>query len=142
MTLQKRMNYKRFVLAGFVSGFVVAAIYFSFQYLVQMFLPYDVFELGGMRSENDPMMLLFFLYPWVIGFTMSAVYPFFTKLVQCSSCKPKIFGLIVWTVSAIPQFFVVFTSMDYPVGFYVNQLFGSFVYTMAAAYVIWKILTL
>ncbi|MBN2014731.1 MAG: hypothetical protein JW778_06085 [Candidatus Altiarchaeota archaeon] len=140
MSLQRRVNVKRILLAGFLSGSVIAVIYFLFQYIVQSVLPYDVLKLGGMRSQGDPIMALFFLYPWVVGFTMTAVYRFFTKLIQCRKCKPIIFAVVVWLVSAVPQFFIVVSSMDYPLGFYVNQLFGSFFYMLAAAYVIWKIL--
>lgn len=140
MSLQKRVDFKRILLAGFLAGVVIAVISFTFQFIVQAVLPYDIFELGGMRSQDDPIMFLFFLYPWVVGFTMAAVYPFFTKLIQCRTCKPVIFAVVVWLVSAVPQFFIVFTSMDYPMGFYVNQVFGSFFYIVAAAHVIWKIL--
>jgi hypothetical protein len=47
---------------------------------------------------------------------------------------------MVWVLSAVPSFFIVFSTMNYPVGFYLNQLIGSFLYTVAAAYVIWKVL--
>lgn len=140
MSLQKRMDFKRIFLAGFLAGVVIAAVYFLFQYVIQSVLPYDVFELGGMRSQDDPLMLLFLFYPWVVGFTMAAVYPFFTKLIKCRTCKPIVFAVVVWIVSVVPQFFIVFTTMDYPLGFYVNQVFGSFFYVIAAAHVIWKIL--
>lgn len=140
MGLQKRFDYPKIMLAGLVAGFAVAVVAYGVQFVVTQFFPYDVLELGGMRAFDDPVMPLFLLYPWAIGFTMAAVYPFFTKLIECKSCKPQMFAIMVWMVAGVPQFFVVFTSMNYPIGFFLNNLFGSFLYTVAAAYVIWKIL--
>jgi hypothetical protein len=140
MGLQKKFDYPRIMLAGLVAGFAVAVVVYGVQYAVTQFFPYNVLELGGMRSVDDPVMALFLLYPWAVGFTMAAVYPFFTKLIECRSCKPQMFALMVWLVSGVPQFFVVFSSMAYPVGFYLNNLFGGFLSTVAAAYVIWKML--
>jgi len=140
MTLQKRFDYPKIALAGLLAGFAVAVVSWGFQFGVQYFFPYNVLELGGMRSVDDPLMALFFMHPWVIGFTMAAVYPFFTKLVESEDNRPLMYALMVWTVSAIPPFFIIFSTMNYPVGFYANQLIGSFLYTVAAAYVIWKVL--
>lgn len=140
MTLQKRFDWPKIALAGLIAGFAVAIVSWVFQFGVQYLFPYNVLELGGMRSIDDPLMALFFMYPWVIGFTMAAVYPFFTKLVESEGNKPLMYALIVWVLSSIPSFFIVFSTMSYPVGFYLNQLIGSFIHTVAAAYVIWKVL--
>jgi hypothetical protein len=140
MTLQKRFDYPKIALAGLLAGFAVAVISWSIQFGVQYLFPYNMLELGGMRPFDDPLMALFFIHPWVIGFTMAAVYPFFTKLVESEDNRPMMYALMVWIVSAIPQFFIIFSTMNYPVGFYANQLIGSFLYTVAAAYVIWKVL--
>jgi hypothetical protein len=140
MTLQKRFDYPKIALAGLLAGFAVAVVSWSIQFGIQYFFPYNMLELGGMRSVDDPLMALFFMYPWVMGYAMAVVYPFFAKLVEGEENKPLMYALIVWIVSAIPQFFIVFSTMAYPVGFYLNQLVGSFLYTIAAAYVIWKVL--
>jgi hypothetical protein len=140
MTLQKRFDYPKIALAGLLAGFAVAVVSWGFQFAVQYFFPYNMLELGGMRTTDDPVMALFFMHPWVIGFTMAAVYPFFTKLIECKECKPQMYAVMVWVLSAVPSFFIVFSTMNYPVGFYLNQLIGSFLYTVAAAYVIWKVL--
>jgi hypothetical protein len=93
-----------------------------------------------MRSVDDPLMAFFFMYPWVIGFTMAIVYPFFTKLVESEGNKPLMYAVLVWVLSSVPSVFITFSTMNYPIGFYLNQLIGGFLYTVAAAYVIWKVL--
>ena len=138
--MKNRLDKKKILLAGFLAGFAIAFVWLGFDYLVQQFLPYDASDLSGTRAMDDPLMAVFFLHPWVIGFSMAAVYPFFTKIIRCKGCKPKMYALIVWILTGVPQFFIVFTSMDYPVGFYINQLLGGFLYIVAASYVIWKIL--
>lgn len=140
MGIQKRFDYKKIISAGLVAGLIVAVVMLGVQFVVMQFFPYNISGLSCMRSAGDPLMALFFLYPWVIGFSMAIIYPFFTRLIECRSCKPQVFAVVVWMVSGLPQFFIVFSSMNYPVGFYLNQLFSSFLYTVAAAYVIWMIL--
>lgn len=42
------------------------------------------------------------------------------------------FGLLMWVAVSIPQAFLVYSSMDYPVGFTIQSIVGSLVYMVAA----------
>jgi len=47
-------------------------------------------------------------------------------------CRGKAFGIYVWLLAGLPSAFIVYTSMDYPLGFTVSSLAGSFLYMVAA----------
>jgi hypothetical protein len=50
------------------------------------------------------------------------------------------FGLIMWLVSSLPSVFIVYTSMNYPIGFSLDSLLGSLIYMPLAGVVIAKIM--
>jgi hypothetical protein len=97
-----------------------------------------VLNLGGMRSATtDPIMILFFVYPWVLAFAMTCVYLKIEGLLEGDwMAKGKQFGCIIWVVAGIPSAFLVWSSMNYPIGFTINSLVGSLLYMIAGGIVI------
>lgn len=135
------MDLKRFVLAGIIGGAVLFAVSTAIGLLVQAVLPYNVLELGGMRAVEDPVMLLFFLHPWVIGFAMAILYSYVKVALRGTIWRRgALFGSLVWLVASIPSAFIVYTSMDYPLGFTANQFFGSLLYMIAAGVVVVRLM--
>ncbi|MFH1240480.1 MAG: hypothetical protein V1672_04670 [Candidatus Diapherotrites archaeon] len=133
------MDLKKFLISGILAGIAIFIVSFIFDYLVGMFFPYDSFTLGGMRAMEDPMMMFFFLNPWVLGFSMSAVYHYVKDSFKGTTMqKGKSFGLLVWLVAGLPSAFIVYTSMNYPVRFTISSIFGSLLYMVAGAIVIAK----
>lgn len=134
------MDTKKFLISGFFAGLVIFFISLIFGFLVPIFLPYNVLELGGMRAATDPVMLLFFLHYWVYGFAMAFVYPHFSNAITKGTYidKGKLFGFLMWLVATLPSAFVVYTSMDYPIGFTFSQLVGGLIYMLLAGIVIAK----
>ncbi len=131
------MNWKKFLVSGFLAGLTILVVSNVFGFLVQLVWPYNALELGGMRAVDDPILLLFFLHYWVYGFAMALVYPYFSKSFEGNYLqKGKKFGLLMWLVISVPVTFVIYTSMNYPIGFNVSELVGGFLYMLAAGIVI------
>jgi hypothetical protein len=132
---------KQFILAGILSGIVIAILMFTLGAIVQLIFPYDVFSIGGMRPITDPLMMLFFLSPLIVGFAQTSLY-FATKKAFAGKDKNKTIklGLLMFLIYIVPSEFIILTTMTYPFGFHVENFFGSFIYLMAGAYVIVKIL--
>jgi hypothetical protein len=89
--------------------------------------PYDVFAIGGMRARDDPLSLLFFAYPFVLSFTSAIAFDKVKAALKGSRCGGAglTFGLILFLLVTVPGLFVIFSSMNYPPGFYIgNFLFG------------------
>ena len=102
-------------------------------------LPYNILELGGMRAVEDPLMMLFFVSPWVTSFAMAIVYSFVKDCFKSDCCHGGTkFGFLIWLVAGLPSAFIVYTSMTYPLGFTVDSVIGSLLYFIAAGIFIAK----
>jgi len=124
---------KKFLMSGILAGIAIFVVWLVMGMIISMIWPYNILELGGMRAAADPMMMLFFLHPFVFGFAMAFVYPYVAGSLKGEYMdKGKMFGLLMWLVAGIPSAFVVFTSMNYPIGFTINSVVGSFIYMLIA----------
>ena len=134
------MNAKRIIVSGIVAGIVILIVSMALSYLFQAALNYNVLTLAGMRSVNDPIMILFFVFPWIIGFALTILFAFAQKSFTGTTTQNGIaLGIMGWIVYGIPSAFIVFSSMNYPLGFTVNSVIGSLVYLLAAGIAIAKL---
>jgi hypothetical protein len=134
------MKLKQILIGGILAGIVIEVISMGFSWLAQSIWNYDVLKLAGMRTINDPVSILFFVYPWVLGFALVCVYSYFEKALEGNYfAKGWKFGLLMWVVVSISSAFLVFASMDYPIGFTVNSIIGPLVYMPVAGIVVAKI---
>jgi hypothetical protein len=67
------------------------------------------------RPWEDPLMMLFFLYPVVLGFGLSFVWDRTRQLFRNGPWQNGIsFGLIYFCVAGIPAFLINFSSFNLP----------------------------
>jgi hypothetical protein len=131
---------KTIVVSGIVAGIVVLVLSMIVSTTTQAVFAYNVLTLTGMRSVNDPVSILFFLHPFVVGLAMAILYDFAKKSFTGTAMrKGVVLGLLGWTVYGIPSAFIVFSSMDYPIGLAVNSVIGSLVYMLGAGITIAKL---
>ncbi len=134
------MRWKQVVVGGVVSGIVIIIIDLIFSWLTQAICQYNVLELSGMRGIDDPIAVLFFVYPWVLGFALCIVYSYLVdNLDENLRLKGLKFGLLMWIAIGFTSAFLVFSSMDYPIGFTINSFVSSLIYIPIAGVVISKI---
>ena len=134
------MKWKGIIVGGIIAGFVIVIIDIIIGGFIQSIWPYDIFELGGMRKIDDPVMLLFFIHPWILSFALSLVYSYFGKAFNGNYItKGWKYGLLIWIVIFVPYTFLVFTSMDYPTGFYMNSIIPPLIYMLLSGILIAKI---
>lgn len=132
--------FRKTILAGFLAGIAVLLVSQVTNFFSMAVFPYDLFSLGGIRGKTDPIMLLFFLHYFVLSFAMAIVYEKTRQSFEGNfAIKGLKFGLMVWLVSGLFSGFVVFTSMNYPIGFTMQNVIGSLLYTVAGAIVIAKV---
>jgi len=134
------MKLKQILIGGILAGIVIEVISLAFSWLAQSIWQYDVLKLAGMRTINDPVSILFFVYPWVLGFALVCVYSYFEKALEGNYvAKGWKFGLLMWVVVSISSAFLVFASMNYPTGFTVNSVIGPLIYMPVTGIVTAKI---
>jgi uncharacterized membrane protein len=131
---------KTIVVSGIAAGIVVLVLSMAVSTATQALFDYNVMTLVGMRSVNDPISMLFFLHPFVVGLAMAILYDFTKKSFTGTAIRKGIvLGLLGWVVYGIPSAFIVFSSMDYPIGFTVNSVIGSLVYMLGAGITITRL---
>ncbi len=125
------------ILAGLVI-FILEAIVAAF---VQIIMPYSLEAMSGMRTLQDPLMMLYLLTPWLMSLGMVALYAKTKDSFRNVHVREKaaIFGFLVWLVATVPTTFIIFTTMNYPLGFSINKLLGDLIAYIGGAYVIIKI---
>jgi hypothetical protein len=115
------MQARNIVVAGSAGGIVIFLLMVISGFLVNLILPTDMNMYGGMRSANDPVMNLFYLYPFVIAFVSALV---FDQVRDCLKgdrvTKGLMYGAILLAIITIPGLYVMFTSMTWPVDFYIS----------------------
>jgi hypothetical protein len=122
------MDWKKVLIAGIAGGILLLVAQFVFSMVANIIAPYDIFAIGGMRARDDPVMLLFFAYPFVLAFTSAIAFDRVKGALAPTCCGGAgfAFGLILFLLITVPSMFVIYSSMDYPRGFYVaNILFGA-----------------
>ncbi|MFH1779584.1 MAG: hypothetical protein ABH803_00365 [Candidatus Micrarchaeota archaeon] len=130
---------KKWLVSGFLSGLAIFVLSNFASFFSQAIFSYNVLALGGMRSINDSVMFLFFVYPWVLGFALSWLYLKVKNSFKGDYLvKGRDFGFCTWLVAGLPSAFLVFSSMNYPLGFTINSVLGSLVYFIVAGVVITK----
>ena len=134
------LDAKKIVIGGLAAGVVITVIQWIIYFAVLAVFPFDVMSLGGMRAIDDPIMILWFLHPFVLGFAMSLAFQKFKGSFEKTGwCRGKAFGIFVWLLVGLPNAFLVYTSMTYPLGFTINNLLGTLLYMVAAGLVLEKL---
>jgi uncharacterized membrane protein len=95
---------KTIVVSGIVAGIVILVLSMIVSTATQILFDYNVLTLVGMRSVNDPVSMLFFLYPFVVGLAMAILYDFTKKsFIGTAIRKGIVLGLLGWIVYGIHQ---------------------------------------
>jgi membrane protease YdiL (CAAX protease family) len=69
------------------------------------------------RPWDDPLMMLFFAYPLVLGFALAWVWDKTKQLFSGSACQKGFhFGLIYFFVLGLPMFLINVSSFNLPIG--------------------------
>jgi hypothetical protein len=128
------------VVSGIAAGIVVLVLSMIISAASQALFSYNVLSLAGMRSVSDPVSLLFFLFPFVVALAVAILYDFTKKSFRGTTLRKGVMlGLLGWIVYGIPSAFIVFSSMDYPIGFTVNSVVGPLIYMLGAGITIAKL---
>lgn len=128
ITWDETMELRKICISGIAAGAVLLIMSTIFSMLAAVIAPYDIFDLGGMRAANDPVMALFFLYPFIFALAAAVLFNEIERALEGDKVKRGIrFGLLLFVIFTIPNQFVIFSSMTYPPGFYIGNLLTGLV---------------
>jgi hypothetical protein len=115
------MNAKNVILGGISAGFILLILMMVSGYLVNQVLPADISQYGGMRAMNDPIMTLFYLYPFVVACAAAIIFDIVKGCLDGTQIrKGLMFGAMLICIMTIPSLYVMYTSMTWPVDFFIS----------------------
>jgi hypothetical protein len=113
-----KKNMKKMLLTGLAAGVVMVIVNMALNPIFNAIFPslQESYMNPVFRPWNDPIMMLFFIYPLALGFGLSFIWDKTKQLFKKSAFKNGInFGLIYFCVGGIPAFLINFSSFNLPV---------------------------
>jgi choline-glycine betaine transporter len=130
------MNIGKIIISTVLIGIAISVITFGIAGPIAKFINpgYDIMKVPGMRSIGDPIMLLFFLQPFVLGLAFSIIFSFHGNAMPGLEFYKKgiKFGLAGWMLYTLPSMFLIYSSMDYGETFLLSGIFGQLLEFCAA----------
>ncbi len=122
------MQPKKILIAGVLGGFILLITSLLGGFVANALIPYNIFEIPGMRPMTDPIAALFFLYPFVLAFAGAILFDFMHMVLKGEKVrKGVVFGLLLIILVTIPNQFVIWSSMYYPAGFYLSGILNGII---------------
>ena len=104
---------KKIILSGIIVGVVILAVSMLINYGFMLFptIAADYQNTNIMRSWQDPLMMLFFLHPFVLGIILAGVWDRTKGLFQGSIFqKGNQFGIAIWLIATVPGMLISYSS--------------------------------
>ena len=119
LILNNKMNMKKILWTGLVTGIVMLIGNMLLNPIINLVFPnlQAVYEGNAVfRPWDDPIMMLFFLYPIVLGFPLAWIWDKTKKLFKKSIWVNGLnFGLIYLFIAGLPSFIINFSSFSLPI---------------------------
>lgn len=133
---------KKFIVPGLLAGVaaLVAGLVVS-RVMASMFpvLNLEFANPALFRPWSDPLMSLYFLYPFVLGLILAWFWDKYKHAFEGSKfAKVKKFTLTYWLISAIPGMFITYSSFQVSLLMIISWLLGGLVEVFVIAWVLVK----
>jgi hypothetical protein len=133
---------KKIILPGIIAGVVMLVLSFAISYLFMLFpqVNADYHNTALMRPFSDPIMSLYFLYPFVLGIALAWFWNKAKSLFVGSVAKRGFdFGVIMLLISTIPGMLVSYSS--FPLSFLtiISWIVSGFINALIAGIIFAKI---
>lgn len=121
---------------GLMGGIAVLAVGFGFNFAVQMFVPALALEYQNpsiFRPWSDPLMMIFFVYPFIFGIVAAYLWE------KVGKPKPADFAKLYFLVATIPGMFITYTSFQISFSMILLWTVTGYTEVLVAGYVFGKI---
>jgi len=133
---------KKIILPGIIIGVINLILGMAVSYLFMIYpsVADDYMNPGLMRPWSDPLMSLFFLYPFVQGIILAWAWNKSKNIFQGTWEKRGIkFGLAIFLISVVPGMFVTYSSFPLSILTVISWTVSGFICDMAAGLILAKI---
>ena len=133
---------KKIILSGLLTGLV---LFLASQIVSQIFgiifpsINAEYQNPNLFRSFKDPLMLLFFVHPFLVGVLLAWFWNK-TKIIFGENMRGGIkFGLSYWVIATIPGMFATYSSMPYSLVIVMSWLVSGLVEALLAGIILSKL---
>jgi hypothetical protein len=134
---------KKIIWTGLVAGVAMAIVNAALNPIFNALFPWlqDAYMNNPVfRPWDDPIMMLFFLYPILLGLALAYVWDKTKNLFKGSVVNKGLnFGLIFFFVVGLPTFLINFSSFNLPLVMILSWTFMSLVNGFVAGFVLAKL---
>jgi hypothetical protein len=117
------MKVKNIAVSVIIAEIVILILMVVINGIVNRVIPSVLSKYGAMRSAEDPVMMLFFFYPFVVAFAAPIIFDVVKGCLKGTSVqKGLMFGALLLVVMTIPSLYVMITSMTWPVAFSISTV--------------------
>lgn len=111
---------------GIFGGLFLLLIQLGCDGLVHSISPYNIFDIPGSRPISDPLMLLFFVHPFLISIIIAFFWSHIRTAFTGSLIRQTVHlgGYLIFLI-VIPDIWIIYTTMLYPPGFYLSQIISG-----------------
>jgi hypothetical protein len=122
------MEWKKFVLSWVLGSVLLYIMLFLISAITMAIAPFNILDVGGMRTATDPLMTLYYLYPVLLSLITTYVFSVVRGSLQGSNINEGLmFGLLLFLLLTIPSGFIIVTTMQYPPGFYIDMILNGLI---------------
>lgn len=130
-----------FIKPGLVAGLVMLLVMLLVTFGFHMIFPQINLEYSTQmyKPSNDPLMLLFFLHPFILGLIISWVWNLTSIIMKGDELTKVInFTLTFFMITQIPGMFLTFTSMNVSLLMISSWMFSNLAQLFAGSFIISK----
>jgi len=122
------MEWKKFIISWVLGSVLLYVTLFLVSAFTMVIEPFNIFDIGGMRSPTDPVMMLYYLYPVLLSLITTYVFSVVRGSLQGSYIeKGLMFGLLMFLLLTVTSGFIIITTMQYPVGFSLDMVLNGLI---------------
>jgi hypothetical protein len=123
-----QMEWKKFIISWVLGSVLLYITLFLVSAITMVIAPFNIFDVGGMRAATDPFMMLYYLYPVILSFITTFVFSVVRGSLQGSYVeKGSMFGLLMFLLLTVTSGFIIITTMQYPIGFYIDMILNGLI---------------
>jgi hypothetical protein len=124
---------------GLIAGFSILVTAMTFNWLSEAVIPglaKEYQNISIFRPWNDPIMMLYFVYPFILGFVLQKFWELIqNKLSGKGIQKVFEFTKLYFVIATIPGMFISYSSFQVSLAMILSWTVGGFIQTFAAGYI-------
>ena len=94
---------------------------FVINVMVNVIIPADISMYGGMTATDDPVMILFFFYPFIVAFAAAILFDVVKDCLMGTPVqKGLMFGALLLVIMTVPNLYMMITSMTRPIDLFIS----------------------